>query len=270
MSIGKAFKAITPNQIRFNKFYTHREWLFNGSNYTARNIQIEYGKKAGPFKDYTTSSVNSSNVYPSSLYDWAVACYYGKPVNSAEYLGDWGLNTTASLHHQFHYIGIPHSVYGEYIQPGSLELKYKTITLSDDGQGNLFDVSNHTHVGNVFYSNGDVFVTNTGSYYNDFTASQFTALKFKGSLPIEVFQANCQFSAYELNTPTNPTAFNSTSSFSRPGLLRNEFTGSNWRPYISTIGIYDDQHRCIAIGRLAKPLLKSGCLSTTVIVRIDY
>ena len=42
-----------------------------------------------------------------------------------------------------------------------------------------------------------------------------------------------------------------------------------FRPYVTTVGLYDDELRLLAVAKLAKPLQKLNNVDTTFVVRFD-
>ena len=46
-------------------------------------------------------------------------------------------------------------------------------------------------------------------------------------------------------------------------------TDTDWDPYITTIGLYDDSARLLAVGKLSRPLRKDDGYDTTIEVRFD-
>ena len=46
-------------------------------------------------------------------------------------------------------------------------------------------------------------------------------------------------------------------------------TGSNFSPYVSTVGLYNENQDLIAIGKLAQPLPTSQTTDTTILINID-
>ena len=46
-------------------------------------------------------------------------------------------------------------------------------------------------------------------------------------------------------------------------------TGSAWSPYVTTIGLYDDNARLLAVGKLSRAIKKSSDYDTTFIVGFD-
>ena len=47
-------------------------------------------------------------------------------------------------------------------------------------------------------------------------------------------------------------------------------TGSDFRPYITSIGLYNDNGELLAIGKLGSPLKKRQDVDVTVDVRLDF
>ena len=48
-----------------------------------------------------------------------------------------------------------------------------------------------------------------------------------------------------------------------------ELTGSNFAPYVTTVGLYDDDYNLIAIGKLSEPVQNDPDVELTLVVRID-
>jgi hypothetical protein len=53
------------------------------------------------------------------------------------------------------------------------------------------------------------------------------------------------------------------------GTVKHFVTRSEWSPYITSIGLYDDHMRLLAIGKLSQPLRKSNDYDTSFIVKFD-
>ncbi len=66
-----------------------------------------------------------------------------------------------------------------------------------------------------------------------------------------------------INTYTVNKTYRGTTSY------RDFVTGSNFAPYITTIGLYDDNNDLLAVGRLAKPVKNDKELSIGFILRFD-
>ena len=53
------------------------------------------------------------------------------------------------------------------------------------------------------------------------------------------------------------------------GTLLDFATGSYFEPYITTVGLYDNNYQLLAVGKLAKPLQTSATTDTTILINID-
>lgn len=242
------------------------------------------------------------------------------------------LGTTATV------ISLPQKFYGEGIKPFSVLVTDNstdsTLLLRDDGRGNLYDVAfsasyasrspiaagSGSLVGNVFYTDGFVVITETSEPYNTIgtlEGSDGFSVEFKSTKTIYEREYLCsidenefQFTnnksarvgrsgsieiAYDtlagLNTSIAYTASTSsisteyprvdyatlgysTSSYDKDGYnIGKEFIGetthSEFSPYVTTIGLYNDEDELVAIGKPASPIKNEKDLSLTFVVRFD-
>ena len=201
-------------------------------------------------------------------------------------------------------ISIPSKLYGDYIVPNSLKLE-TTLTssggdylITDDGEGNLISSNTGNHVGNVIYTHGLVIFTVSGSIFEgygsttyggtgvygegyppalDWATSPITC-SFSSSYKIYEAQYKCTLRESEFTATLNPSAQSggsimsvNSSSFYKPGdgTLKDNVTGSYFSPYVTTVGLYDDNQNLLAIGKLAQPLPTSATTDTTILVNID-
>ena len=67
------------------------------------------------------------------------------------------------------------------------------------------------------------------------------------------------------NITMNPTALKRPNS----DLLKTEFSGS-LRPYVTTIGLYNDNAELLAVSKLAEPVAKRDDVDMNFMVRWDY
>ena len=229
------------------------------------------------------------------------------------------LNTSASI------ISVARGLYGERIKPESVDLDItigsNTFTIKDDGNGNLYDnahsasfaafksssfdrtqgvLSNGSgsEVGNVFYSQGLIVLTDTGSYAGDSTSY---TLKYQAQQTHYEYEYRVTAKPYEFNTTTNisvtpdrsgsltlPSGTVSMSRFLPPsdrpdsegrGTYATSYeatdtslgfvTGSEFHPYVTQIGLYTEDGELAAVGKVAKPIKLSDEISTTFVVRFD-
>ena len=186
---------------------------------------------------------------------------------------------------------IPKDKYGTHIEPGSVILSHSIYYLVDDAEGNLRTGSTSGDiVGNVIYGHGQVIVnhTNMATIFEsgalggaspsaiDAAPGQ-VELTWKSNVPVYTSNFNIKLSDYEYNYTLNPTAQSgsttleySGSSYFRPsGILADNVTGSDFQPYITTIGLYNDSQDLLAIGKLAQPVRKPADTEMSILVKID-
>jgi len=232
---------------------------------------------------------------------------------------------TRQLHNTGTVIAVPQKFYGECIQPSSIRLTDNstdvTYILQDDGRGNIYDVAYSSSyasktpdanysgsvIGNVFYNDGLIVITNTGSYTTVGTgtgADGFT-LKFNSTQTIYEREYVCVVDENEYQHTTNKslkvgysssvamgpfkstrytnTVYDkfpyrmmgwSTSSYNTNGYnigkkLLGVATHSEFATYVTSIGLYNDERELLAIGKLTKPVKNEKELALTFVIRFD-
>lgn len=186
---------------------------------------------------------------------------------------------------------------------GSLsQLKIYNKTLTPTQIENHYKSSNGSpYIGNIFYPNGIITITHpdklpilsrnilggigsvivnpnlvdpnfnsrfiVGGVENSFSFYGINQLKFQGSHLIYEYEYQCTINEHEFNHTNNNTARKIPSPLSSE---QADFTtGSLFKPYITTIGLYNDNHELLAVGKLGQPLRTSDETDTTLVVRWD-
>lgn len=184
-------------------------------------------------------------------------------------------------------ISIPKQLYGDTIQPGTLTLTSGAVQLYDDTQGNIRTNINSLIVGNVVYSHGLIAlyiesssfggsvygtaVYGTGVYGNpiSYTLNDFItgsiSCSFSSSYTIYETQYKCTLSENEFNLTLNPTAV----SQSGTGQGFDFITGSDFTPYVTTVGLYNNNQELLAVAKLAQPVPTSRTTDMTFYVNFD-
>mgnify|MGYP003119012030 FL=1 len=268
-------------------------------NYSGKSKLPKGRKKVEPFLSYGPSNPN---------------------VNNRE------LHASASL------ITIPQQLIGEGIKPTSVRILDNisdvTTDIRDDGDGNLFDfsfsssyasykassfktkpgsnVSSSVVLGNVFYKQGLIVMTSTGSrYLNAFTGDMENGytLNYRSTHTIYQHEYRVISQTGRHNSSINPSAtfgrsgsysvgvgktgdytffppgdnpsggFNSTGSFKSfyeaTQHYENFVTHSEFRPYITTIGLYNDAGELLVVGRTSRPIKNDDKVDMSFVVRFD-
>jgi len=162
-------------------------------------------------------------------------------------------------------ISIPARLFGDYIKPGSFTFKEGiSNVLTDDGNGNIY-WSNEI-IGNIFYPHGIIALTTQNpNIFTPFIYSSNITCSFQSSYTIHETQYKCTIRENEYNFTLNP----STISGSTEGTLYGFVTESYFSPYITTVGLYDEQQNLLAVGKLSQPLPSSPTTDTTILINID-
>lgn len=194
-------------------------------------------------------------------------------------------------------ISIPRHLYGDYILPGTFLLDRPNEPfqeLTDDKEGNIIlkvnDSIQHI-IGNIFYSQGMIVLTKNVIEYlsDDAFMERFlgesnlnkTQISFKSSVTLYETQFKCTIRESEFNYSYNPSLL--ISSQSNPtGIFVTESvdikinedykeytTGSDFSPYVTTLGLYNNKQELLAVAKLAQPLPTSQVTDTTILVNMD-
>lgn len=183
-------------------------------------------------------------------------------------------------------VSIPSNLFGEYIKPGTLTLSNALFTLNDDGEGNI--ISGSYKVGDIIYEHGMIILTSDGipkqdgygfityeeglydigdiSFINNFVNGTNITCSFSSSFNIYETQYKCTLRENEFNFSQNPTL---VSGSSNSGVLYGFATGSYFSPYVTTVGLYDNNYNLLAVAKLAQPLPTSAVTDTSILINLD-
>jgi hypothetical protein len=118
-------------------------------------------------------------------------------------------------------------------------------------------------VGNVFYNQGMMVLGSILSRYMDIT--NVTA---RGTHTIWEKEIACTVGAGDFNRSNNPT-LQEYNPASNQYVFRPFTTGSDFKPYVTAIGLYDEYGDMLAVAKLGFPLKLPTNVDTTFIVRYD-
>ena len=142
----------------------------------------------------------------------------------------------------------------------------------DDGEGRLYlkySVPRY-YVGNVIYTHGQLIITDTqiAEYYNNYFDA---VLRWKSNLPIFTHNYHCKIKSSEFNYTLNKTSLAKLAdgTFNQDGLVETHLTGSDYPPYFTTVGLYNDSNELVAVGKMSSPTPKSLDTDMSVIVQLD-
>ena len=142
-------------------------------------------------------------------------------------------------------------IYNEILQPGDIALLRETL-----GVGNSI-------VGNVFHNHGTIVLSSIPSRYMDVVSA-----KARGSHTIWETEISCTISPGEFTRSNNPT-MQEYDPIQNQFVFRSFVTGSSFNPFVTTVGLYDDKYRMVAVAKLSTPIQLPDNTDTTIIVRFD-
>ena len=151
------------------------------------------------------------------------------------------------------------------------ELRFYDIGLSENEIYSLHDTpSNTDRVGNVFYTHGIMTITHPDSTYDnvgqDVGANGFT-LTHRATLEHIENEVICTLNKGDMNMSTNPT-IRKTGRLDDTELL-GIATHSDFNPYITTLGCYNNEGDLLVIGKLSRPVKNSKDLDLAFAIRWD-
>ena len=120
-----------------------------------------------------------------------------------------------------------------------------------------------TQIGNVFYNHGMMALTSIPSRY-----ATIQEIDTRGTHTIWETEVSCTVGPGEFTRSSNPT-LQEYDPDQNQFVFKSFVTGSDFVPFVTTIGLYDDYHRLVAIGKLSTPLQMPNNVDTTFIVRFD-
>ena len=297
-----AYKTLTTQDLIVSPLILNKSFEFKGStSFTGSDVQIGryLGKNVDFDNDKSTTGPGGSVEYQALVFEQIHHLYYSnfigesgklKNVSTASFnpdgtisgigdspLYDNYLSTTLESERYFPtasdatigVLSIPQYLYGDYIKPSSFEFTTPSGSYNDDGEGRL--VSGSDYIGNIIYKHGIVVLTGgtrTRNYWNEeistFVSNTNVTCSFSSSYTMYETQYKCTIGESEFNFTQNP----SISSGSNGDVI-DLSTGSFFTPYITTVGLYNDQRDLIAVGKLAQPIPISKTTDTSVLINID-
>jgi len=180
-------------------------------------------------------------------------------------------------------ISIPSQLYGDYINPGSFYFRWKRTgvtytSLIDNGEGYLIVSGTITPVGTISYQHGLAIITNQTFAAGALTGSADVTCSFQSSRLIYETQYKCTIRENEFNYTLNPSTISgsnltnpllASSSLNKSGQVYDFVTGSVFAPYVTTVGLYNENQELLAVAKLSQPLPTSRTTDTSILINLD-
>ena len=185
-------------------------------------------------------------------------------------------------------ISIPSTLFGEQLKPKSFTINSPSGSLIDDGEGNLYYddspyilssyvnpnyfIDIYESVGNIIYSHGLITLTKTSfpgtsslDLITNFISSSNVTMSFSSTYNIYETQYKCTVRESEFNFSLNPSLLSGSTN----EVIYNFATGSTFSPYVTTIGLYNDDQELLAVAKLSQPLPSSNTTDMNLLINLD-
>ena len=227
----------------------------------------------------STASFNTDGTITGETYTPSYYNYLGSTLPANRYFPT-ASNATVGV------ISIPSNLFGEYIEPSTLTITCESGSASDDGNGNLY--YGNLKIGDVIYEHGMVLLTaepnagaggwgvgifgtssfgqsNPPSIKNWIDSTKLTC-SFQSHTTIYETQYKCTLRQNEFTFSQNPTLISGSSN---SGTISDFATGSYFNPYITTVGLYNNNKELLAVAKLSQPLPVTSITDTNIIINLD-
>ncbi len=253
----------------------------------------------GEAPDNTLIDVNSDEkthgFVRKVLYESVKSQFY-RNADTASIITEVGLRKSytstneRNLSNEFAVISIPQIYYGEGVKVGSVRLEDEQTgnIYEDDGYSNLIDSGSNV-AGNIFYDRGLVVLTRdivSGSVLSQFTLNfRSTKTIYENEILLSVLESEFNVSQnptavdydadgkfgkiklHSIQSNVNPNVFSGFGEYDYSSSL--DTTGSYLAPYVTTIGLYDDDLNMVAVAKLPQPIKSMPDYPLNFIVRFD-
>ena len=134
-------------------------------------------------------------------------------------------------------------------------------SLADRNEGGTFLQTNH--VGNVFSKHGIIIISSPDYQYHNIINTPFTS-SYRSTMTTTEYSTLVRISKDDFNLTLNPSTLQDN------GVDYDAYVSSSeFDPYITTIGLYNDAGQLLVTGKLASPLRKRGDIDMNILLRFD-
>ncbi len=299
----------TPNDEYAYYYIGKNEPFLGGSTTTNSQYKsLIYSEINHLFYQAYTSSLNTGSImfnvgtYESASSQRPTASYFNYNINPLLIK-----QFPSASGNEIGVLSINQNIFGSKILPHSFNISSSAygFFIADDGNGNLYNLAggyeddyillgyisssyfndltpgiDKSLIGNIFYAHGIAVITNP-SYYSYFTGSSAIKYSFQNEHTIYENEIRCIVRESDFNLSYNPTILkyggqyitSGSSGYTLTGsfdsTVKDFATGSAFQPYVTTIGLYNDDNELLMVAKLGKPIMLSPDTDTTFIVRYD-
>jgi hypothetical protein len=162
-----------------------------------------------------------------------------------------------------------------YLTGSLAKIQIFDYALSEKEISYLITSSNYPYIGNVFYNTGIATITDhffaqypgtigidTESYQNN-----PAEISYQGTMPIIEHEYQCTVDENDFNFTNNVSVRRGKSNQKQQ--IQDTYTGSMFKPYVTTVGLYNEENELLVVGKLGQPVRMSDETDTTFVLRWD-
>jgi hypothetical protein len=145
------------------------------------------------------------------------------------------------------------------LKVGDIIYEHGVVILTNDGIPGQ-DGYGYVNYGSAIYGLSDI------NFINNFISSSNITCSFDSTITIYESQYKCTIRENEFNFSQNPTLISGSSN---SGIIYDFATGSYFNPYITTVGLYNNNKELLAVAKLSQPLPLSSVTDTNILINLD-
>lgn len=242
------------NQIKFSAAgsNTFKAELTSSIAVTGSWTHVLCQKSGSDLQMYIDGTLESSGSFNLLNYNFNSPFTASAKINNDSTLKIGGYSTNnGSLHGDLDEIRI----FNKYLTQAQIS------TLSDRTEGG--GMLQTARVGNVFGKQGLVVISSPDYRYNDIINTAYTS-SYKSTISLYEHSVLVRLDSGDFNVSQNPTVLTDNGYN-----IQSFATGSDFSPYITTIGLYNDLGQLLMIGKLATPIRKRNDVDMSFLINID-
>jgi hypothetical protein len=271
VSVLKSLKGRDYSVVPFKAYQSQSYSYTSGSSANDEQVEIDLAEQPPPnwtlelaTGDDIPGFKNDSGRESYPLFSGLLRSFYS-PSSSVT------LNTNYYPSSSCFVVGVGSNAFGERIHPGTFKLSLGGNTITDNGAGKLF--FGVSHVGNIFYEMGvgvikrdEAGPSGISSDGMFFEGGDTATISFNSTLTIYEHTAVCKVEPFEFNWTWNPSTISGSSYISS---LYREMTSGSLTPYVTSIGLYNEQNELMATAKLSRAMPRSKLSTQTFVVKFD-
>jgi hypothetical protein len=287
----KIFKSLNGNDYTVSPFrsYTNQRYeIISGSTSNPEEVTVDRADNPPDswMTDGTLGFVNETSQIPSyTLFKSIQHLFYSSASLSRIPYGTFDIQSVTGYtpSGSCFVVNISQYAYGERVVPGTFRLDVDgsatdiiDVESSIPGLGLLYASGSNTVLGNIFYNQGLAVIkenksATSGSVHSTsgvgIKQNSITTITFNSQITIYQHRIVCKANQGEFNySLSNPSMDDQSQNGS---VVRELFDSGSLRPYVTSIGLYNENNELLVVAKLATPIKRTKFTDQTFIVQFD-